>query len=71
MELRDAYGLITSLIQQQNICKNQQLDMDNKIYDTRQKLNIVDVKKLTEDLDEVKADNNNLLVKAKQLSIKV
>ena len=68
MELRDAYGGITSLIQQQNVYRTSILDMENKMYDIRQRLSSADITKLLADLNEVKADNDKLLVKLKELT---
>ncbi len=70
MELRDAYGAITSLIQQQNVYRTAILDMENKIYDIRQRLSNADVTKLLSDLNEAKADNEKLLAKMRELTAK-
>eukprot|EP01022_Parablepharisma_sp_SALTPOND_P018229 TRINITY_DN2969_c0_g1_i1.p1 TRINITY_DN2969_c0_g1~~TRINITY_DN2969_c0_g1_i1.p1 ORF type:complete len:701 (-),score=113.81 TRINITY_DN2969_c0_g1_i1:1261-3363(-) len=68
MVLRDAYGGIISLIQQQNVYRTTILDIENKVYDIRQKLSNSDVTKLLADLNEVKADNDKLLAKLKELA---
>jgi len=68
MELRDAYSSITSLIQQQNTYRTAILDMENKVYDIRQRLSTADITKLLSDLNEVKQDNEKLLLKLHSLA---
>lgn len=70
MELREGYASIIKLIQEQNKSNTSTLELENKIYDIKQKLNNADVEKMLADLNQVKADNEQLIAKMKALTEK-
>ena len=66
--MREVYATIISLIQQQNNLRTAILDMENKDYDIRQKLSNSDAKRMMDELNEVKRDNEQLANQLKALN---
>ena len=54
-----------SLIQQQNIARTGEVELSNKVGDIKQKYSSVNVKQLLDDLQQVKAENDELLKQLK------